>query len=97
MPAAAASLSKVSTYWHSAAWPHRSIRQSGEICATDAKLAQCLGGDLRGLHNQFPAPPQFLNNLLDLMLVETGRRTWASNGCWGQGIPLQLLKFLTWQ
>jgi hypothetical protein len=44
----------------------------GEICATDAKLAPCLSDDLRAFHNQFPAPPQFLNNVLDLMLVETG-------------------------
>ena len=43
----------------------------GEICATDAKLAQCLGDDLRAFPNQFPAPPQFLNHLLDLMVVET--------------------------
>jgi hypothetical protein len=44
----------------------------GEICATDAKLAPCLSDDLRSFHNQFPAPPQFLNNVLDLMPVETG-------------------------
>jgi hypothetical protein len=49
----------------------------GEIYASDAKLAQCLGDELRALHRQFLAPQQFLNNVLDLMLFETFRRTAA--------------------